>query len=299
MDNPPIRFPSDSTGELTRGPLEGAAPDPDDPPWGLPGAVGLLVASFGLMIFISLGFLVPYALHRGVGLAALPQFALTDARAILVQLLSIFPAHMLTLALAWLLVTRGGKYPFFRTLGWNWGEGLTLWRSVGLALLLYGVGFGILSLSGACDNELERIIRSSRGAAIAAAAAASFTAPLVEEIVFRGLLYSALRRLVGVSWAVAVVLLVFALIHVPQYRPCYGVIGTILLLSAVLTVVRARTRNLLPCFFIHLVFNSVQAVLIVLAPYLERFIPPETPPVPAPSPGLLAELALKLFGAAW
>ncbi|HEX8719194.1 MAG TPA: type II CAAX endopeptidase family protein [Pyrinomonadaceae bacterium] len=299
MENPPIQFPSDSTREVTGEPRAKAAPDPDDPPWGLPGAVGLLILSFLLMIFISLGFLVPYALRRGVGLAALPQFALTDPRAILVQLLSIFPAHLLTLGLAWLLVTRGGKYPFFRTLGWEWGAGFTPWRCAGLALLLYAVGFGILSLSGECDNELERIIRSSRGAAIAAAAAASLTAPLVEEILFRGLLYSALRRLVGVSWAVAVVLIIFALIHVPQYSPCYGVIGTILLLSAVLTVVRARTRNLLPCFFIHLVFNSVQAVLIVLAPYLQRFIPPETPPVPAPSPGLVAELFLRLFGTAW
>jgi membrane protease YdiL (CAAX protease family) len=92
--------------------------------------------------------------------------------------------------------------------------------------------------------------------------------------------------------AVAAVLLVFALIHVPQYWPSYGVIATILLLSVVLTLIRARTGQLLPCFVIHFVFNTIQAVLIVLNPYLEG-VPTEKT---APAPGLLVELCARLFG---
>ena len=114
------------------------------------------------------------------------------------------------------------------------------------------------------DNALERLVQSSRAAALATAFAATFTAPLVEELVFRGLLYSSLRRLVGAAWAVAVVFLLFALIHVPQYWPSYGVIATILLLSFALTLIRARTGRLLPCFVIHLVFNGIQSVMILL-----------------------------------
>ena len=304
MDNPPTPFPSDAAGGLAR---EGttpprAAPDPDDPPWGLWGATGLLILSFAFMIVMSLGFVVPYALRQGVSPGALPEFAVKDTGAVFLQIVSIIPAHLLTLGLAWLLVTRAGKYPFLRTLGWEWGGRFTPWRSVGLAVLLYAAGWVLIQLSvkllGPTDNALDRIIRSSRATALAAACAATFTAPLVEEIVFRGLLYSALRRLVGVGWAVAAVLLLFALIHVPQYWPSFGVIATILLLSAVLTLVRARTRSLLPCFFIHLVFNSVQAVLIVLEPYLKGLIPEEAPP-PPPVPGLLAELFARIFGAAW
>ncbi|MFL6253822.1 MAG: type II CAAX prenyl endopeptidase Rce1 family protein, partial [Pyrinomonadaceae bacterium] len=83
---------------------------------------------------------------------------------------------------------------------------------------------------------------------------------------------------------------------VPQYKPCYGVIGTILLLSFVLTAIRARTRNLLPCVVIHFIFNAVQGVLIVLGPYLEHFFP-DTPP--APEPGLLVGLILRICGVAW
>jgi hypothetical protein len=85
------------------------------------------------------------------------------------------------------------------------------------------------------------------------------------------------------------------LIHVPQYWPSYGVIATILLLSFTLTMIRARTGRLLPCFVIHLVFNGIQSVLIVLDPYLKSYVEKN----PAPAPGLLVELLLRLVGAAF
>lgn len=268
--------------------------DPDDPPWGLPSALGLLLLSFVLMVLTQTAFLLPYAARRGVPLTpeALADFAVRDAGAIFVAIVSIIPAHVLTLGLAWLLVTRAGKYPFLQTLGWEWGGGFTFWRSAGLAVALLLAGMAIIWMTGSPDNALERLINSSRAAALATAFAATFTAPLVEEVVFRGLLYPALRRLVGVAWAVGIVLLLFAAIHVPQYWPSFGVIGTILLLSLVLTAIRARTGRLLPCFVVHLVFNSIQAVLIVLNPYLQRFAPEQT----APAPGLLLEIALRHLG---
>lgn len=294
MSTPPITFPEAEgiTPEEPRPP----AHDPDNPPWGLPGAVGVLLLSFALMVVTQVLFLVPYMLWRGVKLDALGQFALNDPGAIFMQIASIVPAHLLTLAAAWLVVTKAGKYPFFKMLGWDWGGGLTFWRSVGLAALLYAAGWSILYVSAPTDNALERLIQSSRAAALATAFAATFTAPLVEELVFRGLLYSSLRRLAGAAWAVAVVFILFALIHVPQYWPSYGVIATILLLSFTLTLIRARTGRLLPCFVIHLLFNGVQSVLIVLEPYLKGLA--EKEPVP-PSPGLLAEALVWLAGAAF
>jgi uncharacterized protein len=281
--------------QATPGPAPHVAPDPDNPPWGLLAALGLLVITFVLMIVSSLAFLIPYVIYRKVSLPEFAEFAVKDPGAILVQILSIIPAHLLTLGAAWLLVTRAGKYPFFKTLGWEWGRGFTLWRSVALAVGLLLVCLGIVWLTGPTDNALERLIQSSRAAALTTAFAASITAPLVEEIVFRGVLYSALRRLIGAGGAVATVLFIFALIHVPQYWPSYGVIFSILLLSIVLTLIRARTGQLLPCFVIHFVFNTIQAVLIVLNPYLERFAPEAPTPAPVPAPGLLLELFARLF----
>lgn len=294
MSTPPITYPEASAEGI---PLEEPRPpahDSDNPPWGLPGALGVLVASFLLMLILQVLFLVVYALQRGVQLDALGEFALNDKGAIFMQIIAVVPAHLLTLGLAWLVVTRIGRYPFLKMLGWEWGEGLSLGRCILLACLLYGTGMLILYFSGPVDNALERLVQSSRAAALATAFAATVTAPFVEELVFRGLLYSSLRRLGGAAMAVAVVVLVFALIHVPQYWPSYGVIVTILLLSFVLTLIRARTGRLLPCFFIHLIFNGVQSVLIVLEPYLKVFV--EKDPVP-PSPGLLAEIALRFVAA--
>ncbi|MCA1618200.1 MAG: CPBP family intramembrane metalloprotease [Acidobacteria bacterium] len=278
--------------ERTAAPELRPVPDPDSPPWGFWEALGLLLVSFVLMLLTFAVFIIPYAVYRGVGLLAFGEFATKDPGALLVQVLSILPAHLLTLALAWLIVTRAGKHPFFRTLGWEWRAGFTFWRSAGLAVLLLLVGIGIAKLAGPTDNALEQLVRSSRAAMLAVAFVASVTAPLVEEVVFRGVLYSALRRLAGSAGAVVFVVLIFAVIHVPQYWPSYGVIATILLLSTVLTLIRARTGQLLPCFIVHLVFNSIQAVFMVLDPYIKRFAPDEA----APAPGLLVELVTKLFG---
>ncbi|HEX8558598.1 MAG TPA: type II CAAX endopeptidase family protein [Pyrinomonadaceae bacterium] len=303
MGTPPIQNPTHNFEETPRWP-EGqqrpeptptAAPDPDNPPWGVLAGLGLVLLSFLLMALTQAAFLVPYALRRGVAMTpeALGEFALKDPGAIFVEVISIIPAHLVTLALAWALVTRFGRFPFLRTLGWRWGGGLTFWRSAGLAVALLGVGMLIVWLTGPTDNALERLIQSSRGAALATAFAATFTAPIVEEILFRGVLYSPLRRMAGASAAAIFVVLLFALIHVPQYWPSYGVIGTILLLSAVLTAIRARAGNLLPCFVVHFVFNSIQAVLIVLNPYIEGLSPEKT----APAPGLFVELFARICGA--
>jgi membrane protease YdiL (CAAX protease family) len=301
VGTPPLTFPRDNAEELPPDEPVRIAVNPDNPPWGLLGALGLLILSFVLMAVTQTVLLLPYAVRRGIPLTpqALGEFALKDAGAIFVEIASIIPAHLLTLVLAWLLVTRAGKYPFLRTLGWEWASGFTFWRSAALAVGLLLLGTVIIWLTGSPDNALERMIESSRRAALMTAFAATFTAPIVEEIVFRGVLYSALRRLLGVGWAVGTVLLIFAAIHVPQYWPSFGVIGTILLLSTALTLIRARTGKLLPCFIVHLVFNGIQSLLIVLNPYLERLAPqaPTPAPVPVPAPGLLLELLLRIYGA--
>jgi membrane protease YdiL (CAAX protease family) len=64
----------------------------------------------------------------------------------------------------------------------------------------------------------------------------------------------------------------FAGLHVYQYRQNIGAILSISLLSFVLTYIRARTGRLLPCFIIHLVFNGIQSLIIVLEPYLRAIV---------------------------
>ncbi len=156
------------------------------------------------------------------------------------------------------------------------------------------MGACIIKLTGNPTTELDRLIESSRATAITTAFLAAFTAPLVEEVVYRGVLYSALRRAAGTVWAVAIVVLLFTGIHVWQYWGSVGVIGTIFLLSLVLTLIRAYTGRLLPCFVIHFVFNAIQSVFIVLSPYIEK-LSPEKAPTPGPAPSALLHTLVQLF----
>jgi membrane protease YdiL (CAAX protease family) len=292
VGTPEIPFPESSFEEVTP-PDDGRTVqlNPDDPPWGIPGAVGVWAASFVFMFVTQLAFIIGYLLYRRVNLASVGEVVTKDPVAIFVAILSLVPAHQLTIVLAWMLVTRNGKRPFLRTLGWDWGRGFTFWRSAGLAVALLGVGTIIIKLVGSPETELDRLIESSRAAALATAFLATVTAPFVEEVIYRGVLYSAIRRAAGRGAAVAIVVLLFAAIHVPQYWPSFGVIGTILLLSLVLTLIRAHTGRLLPCFIVHLVFNGIQSVLIVLNPYLEHVSPQTTPT----EPGALLHVLVQLF----
>jgi membrane protease YdiL (CAAX protease family) len=101
---------------------------------------------------------------------------------------------------------------------------------------------------------------------IMVAALAVLTAPLVEEVVYRGVLYSGIARDWGKGASVAAVTLLFGLVHAPQYWGSYAAISAILSLSLVLTLLRAWTGKLLPCIATHLVYNGIQAIGLLVSP---------------------------------
>ena len=261
--------------------------DPNNPVWGVAGALLVWLASILAQAIIPLFFVIPFALHRGLNPSA-PDFgkmtldlAMTDKTALFLQVLSILPAHLLTLALLWALVTRFGKRPFLASLGWRWSSRLRWWQSVALGVALFIVATTLAKFLGAeKPTQLEQLINSSMATRYVIAALAVFTAPFVEEFIYRGVLYSALQRAIGVNAAVFLVLGLFTLIHVPQYWPNIGVISAVGLLSVVLTVIRAYSGRLLPCVVIHMSFNAVQALILIAEPYVQRLLPSTEPAIP-------------------
>ena len=271
--------------------------DPNNPAWGLGGAFVVWIVSIVLILLMPVFFLFPYAwargFHRGMPnyAQAITEFALTDKTAVLLQVVSLFPSHLLTLVLVWALVTRFGKQSFWAAIGWGWAPGFRLWQCIGLGTLLFIVGAFIAKvLGGDKPTQLEQIINSSLLARYMISFLAVGTAPFVEEFVYRGVLYAPLQRLAGVPGAVVIVLALFTLIHVPQYWPNFGVIAAVALLSIVLTFVRAYSGRLLPCIVIHLVFNGIQAVILLIEPHLQPLIPSAERAAPAIS------LLLSLIG---
>mgnify|MGYP003395842497 FL=1 len=116
------------------------------------------------------------------------------------------------------------------------------------------------------------MLKSSKYVIYLVAFFAVFTAPIVEEVVYRGLLYSAFQRTMGKVSAVVLVTFLFAVIHAPQYsmglRPDYAVMGVLLLLSLTLTLIRVKTENLWPCIVLHTVFNGFQSILMIAEPFI-------------------------------
>jgi membrane protease YdiL (CAAX protease family) len=249
--------------------------DPNNPPWGLTTAVLTWLGSVLLLVSVQFLIVIPYVLYRNPSANGEPltQFLARDPSAIFLQIISTIPAHLLTIGLVWAMVTGFGKRPFWQTLGWSWGKNFGLWRSISAAILLLIFGLILTHFMGGDQTQLDQIINSSTAARYTTVFLATFTAPLVEELIYRGVLYSALQRTIGMLWAVVGVSVLFMIVHVPQYQTNIGVISAIGVLSLFLTLVRAYTGRLLPCVIIHTVFNGLQAILIILEPYMQR---PET-----------------------
>ena len=249
-------------------------PTPDNPPWSGWKAIAVWGLSVVFILVFPLLFVVPYMTSQGVSFSdsqRLSEFVTTDRTAVILQLLSIIPAHLFTLVIAWFVVTKYNKYSFRQTLGWKWG-GFKFWHALLIFVFFYALASVLTWYFGEPKTDFHKILESSRAAVLLVAFFATFTAPLVEEVVYRGILYSAFQRRLGVAWAVVAATFLFALVHVPQYSndgvPDFVSISVILLLSLVLTLVRVFSNNLLPCIVLHTVFNGIQSLILVLQPYL-------------------------------
>ncbi|HMF56635.1 MAG TPA: CPBP family intramembrane glutamic endopeptidase [Pyrinomonadaceae bacterium] len=283
-------LPPDSFADMAQAP--GGAPvaggiNPDDPPWGVPMAAFGWIASVILLFMIQFFFLIPYAIihYRGTDLHTMGEALQSDKFAILLSIIAVIPAHLLTFAVIWAIVTRFGRRPFWETLGWGWAKNFGFWKSAGLAVVLLVAGGLVAKLFNGKPTDIDMIVASSAAARYTLAFLATLTAPLVEEMIYRGLLFSALQRwftklffiqgisnpgFPGMTAAVIIVSGLFAFVHVFQYQNNFGVIAAVALLSVTLTLVRALTHRLLPCVAIHMIFNGLQSVIIILDPYINK-----------------------------
>lgn len=276
--------------------------DPDRPQWAEPPWRGVLRAflvwagSVACLVFVPLVLLVPYVIYRIVNSSS--QAVIThlenDKTFLFLSVLGVIPAHVLTFLMCYLLVTGRRKYPLGKTLGLSWPSRWSTLKGLLVCVLIAGALFGggalITYYLPGEKTQLDMLIESSAGARVVTALLAVVTAPVVEEMVYRGILYPAMANVFGSAFAIAIVSILFAGVHYLQYQNNLAVVGVISLVSITLTAVRAYTRRLLPCLVIHLVFNGIQAVIILLYPFLPK---PEASPQPVP--GELFTLVTRLL----
>ena len=274
--------------------------DPENPPWAHTRWLGALIAflvwfaSVLCLVFVPLILVLPYVVYQMMNKsqAVITQLE-NDKTVLFLSVLGVIPAHVVTFLLCYLIVTRWRSYPLGKTLGLSWPPTWGPVKGFIICVLIAGALFGggalITWYLPGQKTQIDLLIESSYGARLVTAFLAVVTAPLVEEIVYRGILYPATARLLGslispvfgVVAGIIVVSSLFAAVHVVQYWNNLAVIGVITLVSITLTTVRAYTRRLLPCLVIHLVFNGIQAVIILLSPFLPKPEQPAPPPAPA------------------
>lgn len=253
-----------------------------------------------MLAFVPVIVALPYFIYQAATVGApRPDALLTDKTLIFLSILGILPAHLLTIAMVWMFVIDSGKKPFWESLAFQWPRSstplVTTLLCVLLGLALFAIGIAITTLWGGSKTQLDLLVESSMGARIATALVAVLTAPLAEEIIYRGVLYSALERAANRAISIVVVSLLFAGVHVLQYSQNIGVILVITFLSFTLTLSRAYTGSLIPPLIIHLVFNGIQAIIIVLTPFIEKNFLQKGEQVTPTTPGL--ELVSRLFEA--
>ncbi len=270
--------------------------DPDDPPWGVTTAA----------LMLALFYYMPWLLYE----TARGYFRLTGSRpsqtfATVFSLSHLLVSHLIVLGVCWVVVTRAGRRPFFGTLGWGWPRHFELKKhhsdesysarrvTVLACFALAGLSKQPVIFFPGAETEFEKALFSTVPDTVVTTLAAVTTAPLVEELLFRGLLYPALRRLLrrhrlgrqgvgtallrkfareGVSIAtlaaVLAVTVLFTAVHVRQYGSPEGLNGgmvaSVVLGGLFFTSLRAYTKSLLPSYVMHLIVNASNIPLQVL-----------------------------------
>jgi membrane protease YdiL (CAAX protease family) len=241
---------------------------PNNPPWGPLQGLGLWLASVAFIIISPAIFLLPYlAMQRGSILDSqeLIEFAKTDPTAVFLQIVAVLPAHLLTVLIAWLVVTQGRKYGFREMLGWQSG-GFRWWYYIVVLVAFFALAIVVSKFVPEQENDLIRMLQTSRSAVYIIAFVATFTAPFVEEVVYRGVLFSAFQKRIGTAGGFLFATLLFAAVHVPQYWPSYSTLFLLLFLSVILTGIRVWSKNLWPCIVLHTLFNATQSLSLIFAP---------------------------------
>ncbi len=238
-------------------------------------------ASIAFALVTPLLFLLVYGGLIDMGIFAKLKAGELTAPIMLLQLVGTFGGQVLSLLLSWGIVTGMGKRSFREALGLSWPPNFKLWHALVLGLGMFALSALLMSILPRHETDMDKFLKFGIVVRVVLALVATIGAPIQEEIVYRGVLYTALEKSIGMRGSVLLVSLLFWGVHVAQYWQSLATLVAVLLLSLTLTALRAWSGKLLPCVATHLFFNGIQGLLIVFMP--DKAASPE----PVAQPALL------------
>jgi membrane protease YdiL (CAAX protease family) len=212
----------------------------------------LLVAFFSIVLCTSVAIGIFAGAHgRHTDLQSLAGNAL-------ITIPAQFAAYVLTVGfMVWVVRLRHNS-PFGSGVFWNLPEtqvALTALAGGAVMALLSEISSGLLQRWTPKNLPIEEYFKNA-ASGYALALFGIFVAPFVEELFFRGFLYPALERWVGVVAGLVLTSAAFSLLHGGQLGEAWAPMLVLFLVSAVLTAVRIRTRSVATCVLVHMGYNA-------------------------------------------
>jgi uncharacterized protein len=224
-------------------------------------ALGAISLYFVTQMLVGVVLIIAVALSGGTALSD-PVALMSLARNGLLNGVVVLISALLSLPIIYLVTVKTGRRPFSELVRWRPPLHIPAWTGVLIAL---AAGILLDALTLALQKPLvaptvSDLFRGNLSGTLALALAVVVAAPLMEEILFRGLLYTSLAARLGAPAGIAITALSFGAIHVCTYgTDWYSVLQT-LIMGLMLTVLRAWTGSLWPCTVAHVANNLYSTV---------------------------------------
>ncbi|MGH9328026.1 MAG: lysostaphin resistance A-like protein [Terriglobia bacterium] len=167
-----------------------------------------------------------------------------------------FGFYIILFAYIYFLVAVHYRLRFWEGIKWGHLTGANILRYVaGGILIAIAVQLIPVFLPDKKHFPLEHLF-SSPDSSYAVAVFAVIIAPFMEELVFRGVLFSIFETRVGLRFAIIVTAILFAAMHIQEYRGAWDHLFMIFLVGLVFSMVRGATQSLAPSVVLHITYNA-------------------------------------------
>lgn len=187
------------------------------------------------------------------------------------------PSQVLVVMAIYVLVSAGA-------LAWLAARGSLSWRLLGPVRPAWrhaaiGLGIGVagylivftlllaaLRIFGPVDQDPQQLLDATTSGGVTtilAVLVAVVFAPVVEEVIYRGVLFQALRRRLGLWPGIVISSIVFAILHAEVQEPIYS--AALAVLAAWLAATFHRTGSLVVPILGHATFNAIMVALALAA----------------------------------
>jgi membrane protease YdiL (CAAX protease family) len=219
------------------------------------------------LLVVPSSFMLYYAPHQKMTADQLQRYMLSKPQVAIGSTIVVYAAILFFLYVT-LSLLRG--QPFWSALGWRKilpkVHGLPktplayFFTGCGLSILV----FGLTAIMKPPENTPIEEVFKFKETAMLFVAMAVLVAPLVEETVFRGYLYPMFAQWIGVGPSIIVTGVLFGLMHGPQLGGAKSLIALLTFVGIVFTFVRARTGSVFASYLMHLGYNSLIGVSLIL-----------------------------------